>query len=498
MKIQKLFTAVSSNTMARLQVPFLRSISLRLVLLIVGIFSLVSTFSLAQEERRYNVERPKARAATETVKPKTTATQATKGVLTVLLDPIIPGKVMVESSAGRIEAEADENGRADFELRRGLVYNVKAISPGYIGAAGKSEPLKATATVRLKLTPQFATLRLQDLPSGAQVLIDDQMRATADSRGAVIIADLAPGDHQLLIRHPEYNDFPSSLKKLEAGDIVSFPQLPLVKVARLTVQTLPGASILIDGEVKGKAESNGTVIINYQLAAASDHTIAVELLGYETWSQRERLTPGARTIPVKLNPIVTSAGVSDAFDDLALWNKAPKWEIRSERFNNKINNKLLVTGPELGTLKNTLYRDFEVNFTVWLSDGKGAAWAIRLDKSGKNYYLFYLAGPNSQTPRKFYTYLVLDGQVTQVNTPTPVLADLNQKDYYTIDITVQGFTIKHEITSKTGEKNDLGFYTDTADTKTKLLYGTFGFRAFKDESFTIDDFAIRPTKESEK
>jgi len=456
---------------------------------------------MALAQRDYEVVKPRERSATEKVVVRTVIKQPTEGVLVIVLDPIIPGKVVVENAAGTAigEAEADETGQAEFTLPRGKAYRVKASAPGFTPAAGQSKILQATETVRLRLTAQFATLKLKNLPPSAQVLIDDQPRATADQSGAVTLADLAPGKHALAIRHPEYSDYRDDLESLNAGDQISY-RAKMVKVAKLTLQALPGAAVSIDGERVGQVQADGKVTINYELAQASEHMIAVELLGYETWTRREQLTPGARTIPVKLEPIATSAGVSDVFDDLSLWAAPADWKIRDDRTpNGKINKKLVVSGEQLGAPKGTIYRDFQASFTLWLADGKGAAWAVRLDKSGKNYYLFYLAGPNSATPKKFYTYLVRDGQVTQVNTPTPVLADLNQKDNYQIEVTVQGFTITHLIISNaTGEKNDLGVYTDITDTKTNYLYGTFGFRSFKGESFVIDDFTLQPTKEPEK
>jgi len=455
--------------------------------------------SVTCAQREYTVEKPRERGANEKVIIRKAPTQPTEGVLAVVLDPIIAGKVVVKDAAGNVitEAEADEKtGQAEFQLRRGRIYHVEANSPGYLGAASKSEALKASAIVRLKLKPEFAALKLRGLPASAQVLIDDQPRATADQTGGVTIADLAPGNHTLTIRHPEYNDFRSDLGHLEAGDQVSYPSLPLVKVAKLTLKALPGAAVLIDGERRGEIQADGTVTISYQLDRASEHSIAVELVGYQTWSRREQLTPGARTIAATLEPIVTSAGVGDIFDDLSLWAAPPAWKILSESLpNGKRNGKLVVSGSQLGTPKETNYRDFDANFTIWLPDGKGASWALRVDQTARNYYLFYLAGPKAETPNKFYTYLVKDGQLTQASTPIQVVADLNQKSSYTIDISVHGFTIKHEITSNaTGERNDLGIYTDT---KRNFLYGTFGFRSFKGESFVVDDFTLQP-KEPEK
>ncbi|MFN7948499.1 MAG: hypothetical protein U0Z53_24315 [Blastocatellia bacterium] len=450
------------------------------------------------------VEKARARAATERIVIKTVTKQPTEGVLAVVLDPIIPGEVIVENAAGKViaKAEADkESGQAEFTLKRGVSYRVKASAPGYTAAAGKTAaPLGATATVRLKLAAQFAALKLVSLPEAAQVLIDDQLKATADKTGNVTIADLAPGKHKLTIRHPDYDEFNNDLGTVAAGDLLSYPSLPLVKVARITVQSQPGALVMIDGALKGRVESNGRVTIRYELDKAAEHAISVALLGYQDWAVREMITPGARTITAKLEPVITSAGVSDAFDDLSLWNAPTSWKIVPVKMpNGRDNRKLQVSGDALGLPKGTIYRDFDALFEIRLNDGKGATWAVKADKAGKSYYLFHLAGPKSDTPKKFYTYLVKDGQMTQVSTPIPIIADLNQKDSYTIELQVRGYRMQHWITSNsTGEKLDLGIYTDISDTKNNYLYGSFGFRALHGETFTVDEFTIQPTKENEK
>jgi hypothetical protein len=216
------------------------------------------------------------------------------------------------------------------------------------------------------------------------------------------------------------------------------------------------------------------------------------LRGYQPWSQKITLAPGPRTIEAKLTPLITSTGMSDTFENLSLWSSINGWQIVKDG----ANNKLQVNGSALGVLKDKLYRDFEVYFTVWLTDGKGATWAVRADKEGKRYYLFHLTGTAPAagfTPRRFYTYLVEDGSVSEVSTPVPVLTQLNNKDSYTIQLTVKENVITHKMTSNAdGEPNELGTYTDTTPNKDRSLYGTFGFRSFKGESFQVDDFTLTP------
>lgn len=483
---------------------FIRRSGQRLLWLLTACFIvcgiLIGGASTAFGQREYTVIRPRERAVNESVTASKRASQATKGVLVVVLDPVISGKVSVFDSKGRLldEADADaKNGRVEFELKRGHSYLVQASSPGYISVEGKSELLKSSSTMRLKLKAQFAKVELPGLPAGAQIFIDDKQRAIVDQRGAVVLDNLEPGSHSLLVRHPEYNDYRVDLGNLEAGVEISFFPLKtiLVKVAKLTIAGPGGATILIDGAVYGRIGSDGKVEFDYRLEQATEHTISVELVGYHTLTRREMLAPGPRTITVKLDPMTTSAGVSDFFDNLSLWNAPSSWKIVSEGRN----KKLEVKGPQLGSLSNKTYRDFTANFTIWLDDGKGATWAVRTDRESRNYYLFHLAGPKSttQTPNRFYTYLVRDGgDPIEVSTPIPVIIDLTQPGSYTITVTVRDYTIRHSIVGNQKiEESDLGIWTDTTETKDKFLFGTFGFRSLFGEVFTVDDLNLEPIKE---
>ena len=446
------------------------------------------------------IEKARTRDVADRVIIKTVTRQPTEAVLAVVLDPIVPGKVEVLNAAGRVidQKDCDATGQAEFTLPRNRVYRVRASYEGFVGGEPKSADLKNSIVTRLSLRPQSATLKLRNLPPGAEVLIDDGVRAQAGPGGAVTITGIEPGRRRLAIRHPEYNDLTADLGTIEAGDQLSFPSIPLSRVAKLTLEGPPGATVMIDGEVQGRIRAEGNVTINYRLEEAAERTIAVELTGHHPWSQRARLTPGPRTIAVKLEPVVTSTGVSDFFDGLSLWAAPPEWKTVGDRRN----NRLQVRGPALGLLRGKTYRDFKATFTLWLPDGQGATWALRVDEAGRNYYLFHLAGPRSQAqaPKKFYIYLVKDGGApVEVSAPSPVVADLNERDSYTIEVEVTGNRVQHSITSNaTGEKDAFSVWTDTAETREKLLYGSFGLRAFKGETFLVDDLIIEPTKEAVK
>lgn len=463
-----------------------------------GMILAVALAAPAAAQRYYSVEKPKERSTSDTVRVRTTVRPAaSRGILVVLFEPILPGQIIVRDTAGRevARSEADrENGQAEFSLPRGGAYQIEASYPGYSTSRVKSRPLTDQTFTRVRLVAESAAVKLRDLPVGAQVAIDGQLKSAIDASRGVVISGILPGRHRLRVTHPEYNDYEDSFEVQEAGEVVSYPRVPMTRVARLEITGPAGATVLIDGAVMGKIRSDGSVRIDYELAEEAERLISVELPGYQTWSSRERLTPGPRSLSVRLDPVVTSAGVTDFFDALNQWSAPAEWRVVGDARN----KRLEVRGATPGILREKTYRDLQANFTVWLDGGVGATWMIKPDKEGRSYYLFHISGPasKSMTPRRFYTYVVRDGGVpTEVGTPVPLLADLSSQASYTINITVSDFTIQHSITSnETGETNDLGVWTDTTAGRERFIFGSFGFRSMSGETFLVDDFNLEPIR----
>lgn len=449
-------------------------------------------------QRRYTVTRPKERSGAETLKVKTSAKQTdTRGVLVVLIEPVLPGQIRVSRLDGRDvgTATADlESGQAEFALPRDKSYVIEVSHPGYANSVVKSRPLSRQTVVRVRLSARFASLRLRDLPAGAQVQIDERTRATVAADGDVNIPEIEPGNHRLRIVHPEYNDFEDSFEVVEAGEEVSFGRIPLTRVARLEVEGPPGAAVLIDGALQGRITESGRLLILYELDGSVERTISAEMTGLQPWRLQTTLAPGPRKLKVEMAPVVTSAGVSDFFDSLSQWTAPPEWNVAGDNRN----KRLVVSGSRVGQLSGLVYRDIQVNFAVWFEDTKGASWAVKADPSGQTYYLFHISGPGSValTPRRFHTFLVRDGAPpVSVGTPVPLLVDITPQSSYTISLTVRDFTIQHTITSnETGETNDLGVWTDVSTERERYLYGSFGFKSLHGEVFRVDDLNIEPLR----
>lgn len=466
---------------------------------------LVALFAFAasgQGGRELPIEKPRERTTNEAPKVKPPVRQAANvSTVLVLLNPIVPGQVVIKSAAGKIikQGEADQEGQVSFQLPRGQSYQVEATSPGYSSATTAVKPAKALEPVRISLSAESRVIRLQNFPQSGEVLIDGKAVQPSTVGGVTTVVGVTPSKHKVIVRHPEYNDYKIDidLSRMSIGETLTIP-ITLERVAKLTIHSVAGAEIMIDGAVSGRVPESGTVTIPYAVSPqATEHVISAEKPGYISKSLRERLTPGPRTLNLDLEPFANPEGASDGFDNLNQWSAPPVWKPIS----NATNRTLQIAGTQIGLLKGKIYKDFQAVFTLWMPDGKGATWSVKADQGGKNYYLFHLAGPKATgafLPNRFYTFVVKDGgEPVEVNPPTPLVVDLTPTSSFLIHIEAHGYTIEHSITSnETGEKVTLGRYTDSTASRDKFLYGLFGFRSFPNEVFIIDDFTIDPSKET--
>lgn len=476
-----------------------RIVTVRLTLLSL-VFALVAAVALAQGGRELPIEKPRERTSNDAPKVRPPVRQAANvSTIVVLLNPIVTGQVVVKSTTGRVlkQGEADQEGQATFSLPRGQSYQVDVSSPGYSSGSATVKAASSLSFVRINLNAESRVIRLQNVPQGAEVLIDGKSAPVSVIAGLTTVAGVTPRKHKLTVRHPEYNDYTIDvdLTRVGIGELMTVP-VQFTRVAKLTIQSVADAEIMIDGAFKGRVPAAGSMIIEVPITQVAEHTISAEKPGYIAKSLKEKLSAGPRTLVLDLEPFANPEGASDGYDNLNQWNAPSTWKV--EKGAN--NRTLQVSGTTLGLLKDKVYKDFQAVFTVWIPDGKGATWAIKADPTGKNYYLFHLAGPRSTThiPNRFYTYVVKDGKApVEVNTPTPLVVDLNSTSSFLIHVVARGYTIEHSITSnETGEKVTLGLYTDSSPTKDKFLYGLFGFRAYGTEMFVVDDFTIDPSRET--
>lgn len=218
----------------------------------------------------------------------------------------------------------------------------------------------------------------------------------------------------------------------------------------------------------------------YYLAAAAVLLVAISgalLLFWRGKSDKGQLPP------------LTTAAFRDQFVNLQAWDHPPNWSVGAETL-------YIEESTQVGFLTGKNFRDFTMEFQVTLTDGGGAAWALRV--SDKGYYLFYLSGPKGMHPHKFMTYLVRGDKMNQVGTPRNIITPLQEGGAYTIMITVVGNSFFQKIriddvldnTNKIeGQTYKLDDYTDKEDT---FPSGSVGFRSFAGEKFTVADLFVFP------
>jgi hypothetical protein len=193
--------------------------------------------------------------------------------------------------------------------------------------------------------------------------------------------------------------------------------------------------------------------------------------------------------PLELGDI-TTVRLDDEFLNLNKWvPPATGWSID---LNDGQGRLVIEKQPQPGCAANVVYKDFEMTFNLKLLNDGGAAWALRADKSDKNYYLFYLSGPTGKYPNRFLSYIVRDGEIdSRSERSTEVIAELTAGHQYQIDITAEQNKIRHTITpSETGDKINLHEFIDPSDT---LPRGKLCFRTVADEKFSIDDLFASPS-----
>jgi hypothetical protein len=190
--------------------------------------------------------------------------------------------------------------------------------------------------------------------------------------------------------------------------------------------------------------------------------------------------------PVSPTPL-TSIEFSEEFLNLNRWKAPPTgWVITKQ-------GRLLIENqPLIGFAPGIDYGNFEMSFHLQLESAAGAAWALRVQPDGANYYLFYLSGPEGQYTNRFLTYVVHDNKIrpTDFTSSVPVIVKLLAGGQYEVNIKAERGRLIHTITpAETGVLTNLGDYSDPDNT---FSSGSIGFRTFGIEKFSVDDLFIRP------
>jgi PEGA domain len=345
----------------------------------------------------------------------------------------------------------------------------------------------STVTARLKPTFAMILLTFTELGAGLKIDLDDNALAPekfiVDLENKTIKIKTTPGEHNLSISRRGYVPLSTKISTSVEEDSlipVSLERVPI----NLTVKTLAGARLYLDGEPNGKVPETGILKLT-TLKPDKNYKVRVELEDHEP--REQAITTQAEKdleLNLELTPLPTSAAFSETFlSGLAFWDAPKSWKAENGLF-------YLRGDIGVGLPKNKRYKDCNISFGLRINKANGAAWVIRA-RDAKNYYLFYLSGTSGQFANQFRVYICRDG-VYSLESPAdpslPLPVALKVGDDYRIRIQISGNVIQHWITpSNIGEEYSLGLFKDPTNS---FPMGGMGFALLAEQDFLVNAFDI--------
>ncbi|HMZ82188.1 MAG TPA: PEGA domain-containing protein [Acidobacteriota bacterium] len=397
---------------------------------------------------------------------------------TVLIDGRAVGKTAADGSlkkpvvlpAGKHQIEIT---RAEYEPWRQEM----------IITGGETRPVRASLKARFG----WLQLNFNDAATEAQIQIDHQPIATSAlirHTDQAFRLKVAPGEHQVQVTQPGKTVFTTPVT-IE----VDQPTVVMVALrsepAVLLVKSLPGARVYVNGLDIGIIPTTG--MLKTTVSPDIPAQIHLEQDGYEPFQTSVTLSAGEQTsLDATLTLLPTTVEFSDSFQEgLKYWNAPKEWTADQELVRVQGENTF-------GTPRNKRFCDSDVVFGLRLVDGKGAAWAIRIQNE-TNYYLFCLNGPDGHSPNKLQTFLCRNGKLDLNDAlipAQPIIPALKVGEDYRVRIRIQGNRVQHWITSaQTGEESSIGFFEDGLNW---FPCGNIGFATPNGETFLINGFTVRP------
>ncbi|MCI0491077.1 MAG: hypothetical protein L0229_31185 [Blastocatellia bacterium] len=464
-----------------------------LALLALSVTLLFSSSGHAQREfEEVGKPKPKPKPTTR-VQPKgpQRAQVRTNGVLFVLTNPPA-AEVVVKNSRGVAIKQGKSNGEGEFraELAPGL-YDVEISAENYSPEIRKKISVKPPQPQILQagLLPTTGSILLAmgSVDANANILINSKKPVSIVKRGENLleIEALPAGTYTLRISHPTIAAWENKVEVLNGA---STPVSPKFKPAfvNLTVISEPGAEIYVDDNYQGSTAENGEILISNKLMPGRLVIKAVKDK-FETATETRTFAAGDDRVELALKRIEFSPEFADSFRGGAASWAAPKaWEIKPGR--------MIISGPDMGLVRDVLYADFKMEFDISFINGKGAVWIVRA-RDKQNYYMFQLTGPKGSPPTIFKSYISENGRLRELKAADYVALNLGIKnDTFHITVEAKGNTIKHFIEVTSDPRNTGPQPISELRNADAISHGTVGFGTKDGEEFLVYFVNINPMK----
>ena len=384
------------------------------------------------------------------------------------------------------------NGELKLELPTGRRYTVEVIAgPDYLPSK-KSIVLTSTLLFKAALQSRFGLVRIGPrFRDGRGELRIDGSRVSADQiqvdqeSDLIIISHLAPGTRTITYDHPDYVIVKHSFN-ISPGSELTWTFQPELAVDELSVETLPGASVYVDGKHYGETAGDGKLKVNVPLGK---YETKLEKYGFSAYKgDFDFRFRDPVTIRQTLVPLPNSAEFHEYFDIVDAFRRtwafpASGWTLEK--------NRLHLGNCDFIHPKAYNYNDFTMAFHLRLENRGGAAWVVRA-KDPSNYYLFYVTGPDGPLANKFLTYIVHDGKLkpAEPDDSVPLPFRLETDGEYSIEVSAKKNVIESFITpTATGKRFPVGVLKDNDNF---FPYGGIGFRTIGSEKFSVAELFVRP------
>ncbi|MEW6211403.1 MAG: carboxypeptidase regulatory-like domain-containing protein [Acidobacteriota bacterium] len=451
------------------------------------IFVTGSSAQRVLEEESVRIE-TKARKTSLRPKGSTVAAKpGVNGVLFVLTDPEA-AQVVIKRGTEIVQRGRSDAGQFRAELAPGP-YTVEVSADKYAPATLRTDvKLAGTEPLVAELVAQTGTIILGPVEADATILIDGQKPASLKVKKAenqVEIDNIPAGLHTLRISHPTIADWERAKVPVRGGATSYITPKLEIATGELNVITAPGTLVYIDGEFVGATTADGR--LNRTNMKLGNHEVKLAKEGFEEHKETH-LFEYRKPVRVErtLTPLPTSAEFSDEFDILnpRRWSIPAGWKAEGGLLH-------IANAPVPGFPTGYRYRNFHMGFHLKLENDGGAAWIVRA-KDAKNYYLFYLSGPQGLIPNRFITYIVKDNRFdpTDIFNSVSLIDPLTVGGEYDIEVVVTNDVITHTMRSAaTGKAENLGAFKDPDNT---FPIGNIGFRTVGAERFAIDVLFVQP------
>jgi serine/threonine-protein kinase len=190
---------------------------------------------------------------------------------------------------------------ANLEPKR---YTVLVVKDGFQDALPQEVNIQkgqgAKLIFALQPVPTLASLVIAGATPLVEVLLDGKPLGTVQQDGSFSMANVQPGPHTIELKKDLFK--PKELQRqfvaggsvrLTANEVAlesAAPPSPAFAPAKLVVQTVPGAQVIIDSRASGQTGSNGRLEITP--APAGDHTVEVVAKPYNNFKEKVTLSPG--------------------------------------------------------------------------------------------------------------------------------------------------------------------------------------------------------------